>query len=136
MRRSRKKRELSLDIAPVNLIDLLLVMLIFFVTTTSFLQLKVIELDIPIADESKTQYKKSLTHVISIDKECKYYFDKGLMSLRALSINIKETVSANKNSIFQVAADSESKHYCFVEVLDVLKANKIKNLGILTEAKE
>ena len=136
MRRSRKKRELSLDIAPVNLIDLLLVMLIFFVTTTSFLQLKVIELDIPIADESKTQYKKNLTHVISIDKECKYYFDKGLMSLRALSINIKDTVSANKNSIFQVAADSDSKHQCFVEVLDVLKANKIKNLGILTEPKE
>ncbi len=136
MRRSRKKRELSLDIAPVNLIDLLLVMLIFFVTTTSFLQLKVIELDIPVADETKTQYKKKLTHVISIDKECKFYYDKGLMSLRALSINVKDTVASNKDSIFQVAADMDSKHQCFVDVLDVLKANNIKNLSILTEERK
>ena len=136
MRRSRKKRELSLDIAPVNLIDLLLVMLIFFVTTTSFLQLKVIELDIPVADETKTQYKKKLTHVISIDKECHFYFDKGLMSLRALSINIGDTFSAEKNSIFQVAADMESKHQCFVDVIDVLKANNIKNLSILTQERK
>ncbi len=136
MRRSRKKRELSLDIAPVNLIDLLLVMLIFFVTTTSFLQLKVIELDIPVADETQTQYKKNLTHVVSIDKECHFYYDKGLMSLRSLSINIADTLKSDKDSIFQVAADMESKHQCFVDVLDVLKANKIKNLSILTQARK
>lgn len=135
MRRSRKKKELSLDIAPINLIDLLLVMLIFFVTTTSFLQLKVIELDIPVADETKTQYKKSLTHVISIDKECRFYYDKGLIDLSDLSINIANTVKSEKKPIFQVAADMESKHQCFVDVLDLLKANKIKNLSILTEAR-
>jgi len=136
MRRSRKRKELSLDIAPVNLIDLLLVMLIFFVTTTSFLQLKVIELDIPIANETKTNYKKDLTHVISIDRDCKLFFDKQAISLKELSITIGNTYKQNKESIFQVGADLNSKHQCFVDVLDVLKENNIENLSILTKSRK
>ena len=136
MRRSRKRKELSLDIAPVNLIDLLLVMLIFFVTTTSFLQLKVIELNIPIADETKINYKKDLTHVISLDAKCKIFFDKQPINLKELSEIIEQTYKQNKESIFQIGADANSKHQCFVDILDTLRVNNIENVSILTKTRK
>ena len=136
MRRNRKKQSFHLDIAPVNLIDLLLVLLIFFITTTSFLQLKVIELNLPLAKNTNTSYEKDITFVVSIKKSCETYFDKEVMDLTKLSSIIKDKYVANKKSNFQIAADRETPHRCFIDVLDVFKDNEIENISILTKQRK
>ncbi|QSZ42159.1 hypothetical protein GJV85_08550 [Sulfurimonas aquatica] len=133
MRRNRKKQQFHLDIAPVNLIDLLLVLLIFFITTTTFLQLKVIELNLPLSDSTDVKYKKNLTFVVSIKEDCKTFFDKESVTSETLSKLIVEKNRADKESIFQIAADAETPHRCFVDVLDVFKENNIQNIAILTK---
>jgi len=133
MRRNRKKGQFHLDIAPVNLIDLLLVLLIFFITTTTFLQLKVIELNLPTSQSNDVVYKKNLTYVVSIKEDCKIFFEKENMNLETLSKAIKEKHNSNKESIFQIGADEETPHRCFVDILDVFKANNIENISILTK---
>lgn len=134
MRRRRKKHSLHLDIAPINLIDLLLVLLIFFVTTTSFLQLKVIDISLPNATNQKVIYKKDHTYVVSIDKECKIFFDKSEVSLVELKSRFKDVLE-DKKHLVQIGADKDSKHSCFIDVLDTAKAVGIENLGILTKLK-
>jgi len=133
MRRNRKKQQFHLDIAPVNLIDLLLVLLIFFITTTTFLQLKVIELNLPVSSTSEVKYKKDLTYVLSLKEDCSVYFDKESVTLKTLDEKIVEKYTENKESIFQIGADEETPHKCFVEILDVFKANNIQNIAILTK---
>jgi len=136
MRRNRRKASFHLDIAPVNLIDLLLVLLVFFVTTTTFLQLKVIELNVPSAQNNETQYKKDLTYIVNIKEDCELFFDTKKVDVKDLGRSIKERFTEDKKAIFQVAAHKDSPHHCFVEVLDVFKENKIENISILTKTKD
>jgi len=136
MRRHKKRINLHLDIAPINLIDLLLVLLIFFVTTTSFLQLKVIELQLPSSTATKSNYKKNLTVIININKECQFYIDKNLIKEKNLTKKLTELKKENPQRIFQVGADAKSQHSCFVKVLDALMQVNIKNISILTKEKK
>jgi len=136
MRRNRKKQQFHLDIAPVNLIDLLLVLLIFFITTTTFLKLKMIELNLSTSSSKNVKYKKNLTYVVSIKEDCAMYFDKVSVTRESLSSLIKEKYELNKESIFQIAADEESPHRCFVSVLDTFKSNNIQNISILTKQRK
>lgn len=134
MRRRRKKHSLHLDIAPINLIDLLLVLLIFFVTTTSFLQLKVMDISLPKASNQKIAYKKDHTYIVNIDKECKVFFNKDEIDLKELKTRF-EDVLEDKKYLVQIGADQDSKHSCFIDVLDVAKAVGVENIGILTKLK-
>jgi len=134
MRRRRKKHSLHLDIAPINLIDLLLVLLVFFVTTTSFLQLKVMDISLPKADNTKTAYKKNHTYVVNIDKECKIFFNKEAVNLEELKTRFIDVLD-DKDYLVQIGADKDSKHSCFIDVLDTAKNVGVENLGILTKIK-
>ena len=136
MRRNRKKQQFHIDIAPVNLIDLLLVLLIFFITTTTFLRLKVIELNLPLAKSSEVKYKKNLTYIVSLKEDCSVYFEKESIAMKDLGAKILEKSKENKESIFQVGADQETPHRCFVEVLDTFKTNNIQNISILTKERK
>ncbi len=135
MRRKRKAIDFHLDIAPVNLIDLLLVLLIFFVTTTSFLQLQVIELTLPKADASKNIQPKQKNHVINIDTACKIFLDKKTIDLKELQTKLVALKIADKKAFFRIGADAASPHECFVKVLNVLQKADITNIEILTKLK-
>lgn len=136
MRRNSKRPSIHLDIAPVNLIDLLLILLIFFITTTTFLQLKMIDLDIPTSSSKKIKYKKELTHVINITKSCDLYIDKKAVNQTELTKEIRNIYDVNKKSIFQVGADKESPHRCFVNILDIFSTEGISNISVLTKSRE
>lgn len=136
MRRNSKRPPVNLDIAPVNLIDLLLILLIFFITTTTFLQLKMIDLNIPSSSSEKVNYKKNLTHVVNINKECEFFIDKQKMTTKELQDTIKSIYEENKDSIFQVGADEDSAHKCFIDVLDIFSSEGISNISVLTKRKD
>lgn len=136
MRRGKKRAPFHLDIAPINLIDLLLVLLIFFVTTTTFLQLKVIEFQVPHAVNNITQYKKDLTYVISIKKDCALFLDDQKLTSDELAQEIKKRYDGNAKSLFQIASNEDAPYRCFINVLDSLKGNGIENISILTKPKE
>ena len=135
MRRTRRKSSLHLDIAPINLIDLLLVLLVFFVTTTSFLQLKVMNVALPKAESTKTVYKKNHTYVVSINKEGEIFFNKEVVNLKELKQRFEDVLN-DKAYLVQIGADKDSKHSAFITVLDVAKSVGINNLGIMTKTKQ
>jgi biopolymer transport protein ExbD len=109
------------------------VLLIFFVTTTSFLQLQVIELTLPKADAAKKIQPKSENHVINIDLTCKTYLDRKVMSLQELEMKLIDIRQLDKKAHFRLGADAASAHECFVNVLNVLQKVGITNIEILTK---
>ena len=121
-----------MDIAPVNLIDLVLILLIFFITTTTFLNLKLIELTLPTASAGDAQ-KESPSLVISIDRDGALFVDREALEYEALAATIRERIAATPGLRVLVAADAMSRHERFVSVLATLKSEKIANIGIVTE---
>lgn len=131
-RRRRKEVDFRLEIAPVNLIDLLLVILIFFITTTTFLQLRIIELGLPKSGADALQKVDKKTHVVNIDRNCTLFLDAQSVESEALQTRIAAIKASEKGALFHIGADAESPHRCFVEVIDRLKAAGVEDIGILT----
>lgn len=131
-RRRRKEVDFRLEIAPVNLIDLLLVILIFFITTTTFLQLRLIELGLPESGADALQKSDKKTHVVNIERNCTLFLDAKAVDPAALKMQVGTIRDAEKDALFHIGADAESPHRCFVDVLDTLNAAGIENIGILT----
>lgn len=132
-RRRRSAVDFRLEIAPVNLIDLLLVMLIFFVTTTTFLQLRIIELGLPESDADALQKADKSMHIINIDQDCAYFLDTEKVQITALQARLSEIKKADKKARFQIGADEESPHRCFVEAIETMQKAGIEDIGILTK---
>jgi len=131
-RRRRKEVDFHLEIAPVNLIDLLLVILIFFITTTTFLQLRVIELGLPASGADALQKSDQKTHVVNIDRNCTLFLDAETVASEALKTRITAIKTSEKGALFHIGADADSPHRCFVDVLDALKSAGVEDIGILT----
>jgi biopolymer transport protein ExbD len=74
--------------------------------------------------------------VINMDKKCNIFINKNQIVKENLIQKLKEYKEIDKKSIFQIGADSDSKHACMVLVLDALSQAQIENISILTKKAE
>ncbi len=132
-RRRRKAIDFRLEIAPVNLIDLLLVMLIFFVTTTTFLQLRMIELRLPKSSSQLLQSSDERLHVINIDEQCRLSLDAIPVETSLLQESLRKLKQQDQKARFHLGADEASPHRCFVQVLEIMQKEDIVDISILTK---
>lgn len=121
-----------MDIAPVNLIDLVLILLIFFITTTTFLNIKLIELALPSA-EGSTMESDRKPLVISIDRKGVLFVDKEELCFDALPELLKRRHQHNPELEVVIAADAQSRHESFVKAVSAVKNEEIGRIGIITD---
>jgi biopolymer transport protein ExbD len=131
-RRRRRSVEFSMDIAPVNLIDLVLILLIFFITTTTFLNLKMIDLALPDA-EGKSIKNENKPMLISIDSDGRLYVDRKATDLETLSSLLKSRHAENAELEVLIAADAQSRHERFVQAVSAVRNEQIGRIGIVTD---
>ena len=121
-----------MDIAPVNLIDLVLILLIFFITTTTFLNIKLIELALPSAEGSTLESDRKPL-VISIDREGTLFVDKEKLCFDTLPELLKKRHRENPKLEVVIAADAQSRHESFVKAVSAVKNEDIGRIGIITD---
>ena len=136
MRRRPRETEFHIEIAPVNLIDLLLVLLVFFIVTTTFLKLEMIRVALPDSRSAVKVVKKEEVTVINVDREGTLYVAGKRMEYEEALEKVKAVKAGDPKRIFQVGADEESRHRDFVRALDLLREAGIEDFAILTEEKE
>ncbi|WP_294703615.1 biopolymer transporter ExbD [uncultured Fusobacterium sp.] len=126
MGRFRKKRPImALDLTP--LIDVVFLLIIFFMVSTTFNKYGNIEIDLPSANVESTNQESKAIEII-IDKNQKYYIAKDginqpieIENLSTLLKDVKEvTISGDKELKYQVIMDTVSK----------VKNAGVENLGI------
>ena len=126
MGRFKKKRPImALDLTP--LIDVVFLLIIFFMVSTTFNKYGNIEIDLPSANVESTNQESKAIEII-IDKNQKYYIAKNginqpieIENLSTLLKDVKEvTISGDKELKYQVIMDTVSK----------VKNAGVENLGI------
>lgn len=126
MGRFKKKRPImALDLTP--LIDVVFLLIIFFMVSTTFNKYGNIEIDLPSANVESTNQESKAIEII-IDKNQKYYIAKDginqpieIENLSTLLKDVKEvTISGDKELKYQVIMDTVSK----------VKNAGVENLGI------
>ncbi len=127
-RRPRTRRDVALiNLTP--LIDVVFLLLIFFMVATSFSLIRGIKVDLPTTTTPQEKIEQNI--VISVTKDGKIYLDKTQISKTELVKTLKRQIG-EKNSLVVINADKDTRHGMVVEVMDLAKQGGAGKLGILT----
>ncbi|OGT65208.1 MAG: biopolymer transporter ExbD [Gammaproteobacteria bacterium RIFCSPLOWO2_02_FULL_47_50] len=134
MRYSHTDQESSA--ANVNLtplIDVVFILLIFFLVTASFTKEAGIDVNRPTAQTAVRQERGNL--IIAINKSGEIWIDNQLVDLRTIRAHVERLHAQNPEGTVIILADKESRTGTAVDVLDQVRLAGVTNVAIAAERK-
>ena len=133
----RFKRNLAIakglrDLTP--LIDVVLLLLIFFMLSSSFVFNPGVKVDLPEYTSRESLNQSDL--VVTISKEGLYLFNDDSILLRELKSKLKQAASENPNARLILKAANEVPHGIVVKVMVMAKEAGIENQAFATRPKQ
>ncbi len=115
----------------IPFIDIMLVLLAIVLTTATFISQGAIEVDLPKAESAEAlQEVDEKTIEIAINVDSKIFIDDKVVSKQELAIKL-ETLAKETPVLLRV--DKKVAFENFVNVIDLLKKNKLEKLSIVTQ---
>jgi len=125
------------DTPEVNLIafiDVLLVILIFLMVSTTFSKFSALKLSLPTATTNPEQAQPK-TVSVAIDASGSVTVDSrrlGLIEPKTLAAALKQVVGANTDSVVEIHADAMATHQSVVNVMDAARLAGLQRLSFAT----
>jgi biopolymer transport protein ExbD len=113
------------------MLDIVFIMLIFFIVTASFIKESGIEVNRPSAATGEPNETAHI--VVSIKGDGEIWIDKRRVDVRAVRANVLRLHVENPLGSVIIAADRETKTHVLVAVLDQIRQAGIPNPAIATE---
>ena len=131
--RYREKTDYSqaLDIAPINLIDILIILLIFFMVTTTFNKDMQVDLNRPNASSSTTVSSKTIR--LFIDRAGATYLDGEPIRIWLIQSKLRDLLRASDEKSVLVVTDQGVPAGKLVEIIDQARLAGAKEVGVATE---
>lgn len=125
MSRFRKKRSImALDLTP--LIDVVFLLLIFFMVSTTFNKYGKIDIDVPTSTAEKT--KENTKVEIVIDKDERYFIIKDGQTSEIDIDNLSEILAGVKE--VSITGDKNLRYQTVMDTITKVKKQGVENLGI------
>ncbi len=131
MNRSQLEDEEEDAVNLTPMIDVVFIMLIFFIVTASFVKESGIDVNRPNAATAERKEKGNILVAISEDNQI--WIDRRQVDPRALRANIERMHAENPNGAVIIQADEESKNKLLVLVMDAARLAGVKNVSIAAE---
>ena len=131
-----RKRGQTPTVIIVALIDVLIVLLIFLMVTTTFKQQPALRLALPESSEAhKTGANENAPLVVSIDEKGNLRFGPDALPVTASQLANALVTQASRNPGLKLAisADKNAPFGQIVRVMDAAKAAKIKSINAFTK---
>ena len=129
MRRKRIREESNPDLTPM--LDIVFIMLIFFIVTTSFIKESGIEVNRPNAETAERDQKGNILVAISENNEI--FIDRRKVDLRAIRPNIIRLKAENPEGSVIIQADKASQTGLLVEAMDQIRLAGVQEISIAAE---
>ena len=127
LRKRRKQQEdAGIDLTPM--LDIVFIMLIFFIVTTSFIKETGIEVNRPNAATAVRDERGN--NLIAITANDEIWIDKRRIELRAVRANVERLKAENPEGSVIIQADKESKNGLLVETMDQVRLAGVQNVSI------
>ncbi len=128
MRRRRKNisEENALDLTPM--MDIVFIMLIFFIVTTSFVKETGVEVNRPNAATAVRDERGNILIAITANDEI--WIDKRMIDLRSVRANVERLKAENPEGSVIIQADKASKTGFLVETMDQVRLAGVQNVSI------
>jgi biopolymer transport protein ExbD len=134
-----QRRHRPTDEPEINLIafiDVLLVIVIFLVLSTTYTKFTELQVQLPTADaQNAPQRPKEL--VVSISKDGHYAIGNRVLtetSVEALSMALAENANGDKDSLIIINADAAATHQSVINVMDAARRTGLAQLTFGTQA--
>ena len=128
MRRRIQLPDDDSDFDMTPMLDVVFIMLIFFIVTSSFVKESGIDINRP--EASTATFKEQGNILIAISAENDIWIDKRKIVVRAVRANIERLHMENPQGAVVVQADKSSRNGVLVQVLDQIKLAGVNNVAL------
>lgn len=130
MRRFSQEEQTQVDISP--LIDMVFILLIFFMVSTTFVKDMKLDLDRPGASSAVAASSKSIR--VYIDNKSKVYIDGQPTRVWVLQSKVREMLKNSGGSSVLVVTDKGVPAERLLEVVDACRLAGAKDVGVAAES--
>jgi len=124
--RRAKAKGLEINIAP--LIDMVFILLIFFLVTTSFVKETGVDINRPAASTAVSKAKANIQ--IGITKDNRVYMDKREIDIRAVRAHVERALAENPEGEVVIVADEGSFTGITIKVMDGCKLAGAEKISV------
>ena len=132
--RPRQKEEPEINLIPF--IDVLLVVLIFLMLSTTYSKFTELQLKLPVADtDTQRDYPKELLVTVSSDGD--YGVNRVAVqgrSVEVLSAALLEAAKAGKDSVVVITADASARHQSVITVMEAARRSGLSQITFATQS--
>ena len=132
-------RKTSRDEPEINLIpfiDVLLVVLIFLMLSTTYSKFTELQIKLPLADaEQQRDYPKEV--IVAVSSDGRYMVNKTLVegrSIESLGAALVLAAKAGKDSVIIISADASSSHQSVITVMEAARRNGFVQITFATQS--
>jgi biopolymer transport protein ExbD len=131
-RRSREEEESEVNLTPM--LDVVFIMLIFFIVTASFVKEAGIDISRPPAATAERKERGNI--LVAITNNDQIWIDRRQVDPRALRANIERLHAENPQGSVVIQADKDSKNGLLVQVMDAARLAGVSNVSLAAEVVE
>ena len=134
MRRIFKKKEEDSGIDLTPMLDVVFIMLIFFIVTTSFVKESGIDVNRPSAKTAKKKQQASI--LVAINQSGEIWIQRRRVDIRAVRANIERLHAETPEGTVVIQADKRSETGLLVDVMDQVRLAGVENIAVSASEKQ
>ncbi|HAS14957.1 MULTISPECIES: biopolymer transporter ExbD [Idiomarina] len=124
-----EEEESAIDMTPM--LDVVFIMLIFFIVTASFVKEAGIDVNRP--DAATAVQKDRANILIAISENNEIWIDKRQVDVRAVQANIERLYAENPQGSVVIQADEESNTRVLIKVMDAARSAGVYDVSVATD---
>lgn len=130
--RRTRNRQLEINMAP--LIDMVFILLIFFLVTTSFVRESGVDIQRPTAATAVSKENASI--LIGVTADNRIFMENREMDLATLQLNVERALAENPRGVVVVMADKMSSTGTAVQVMDACRLAGASHVSLAARVPE
>ncbi len=132
----RRRHQDEPEINLIPFIDVLLVVLIFLMLSTTYSKFTELQLKLPVADvDAQRDYPKEL--IVSVSADGTYSINRQVLSGRStesLATALTENAKAGKDTVVIISADASARHQAVVTVMEAARRAGLNQITFATQS--
>jgi biopolymer transport protein ExbD len=128
-KRSRDREESEVNLTPM--LDVVFIMLIFFIVTASFVKEAGIDVSRPPAATAERKERGNI--LVAITANNQIWIDRRMVDPRVIRANIERLHAENPQGSVVIQADKDSKNGLLVQVMDAARLAGVDNVALAAE---
>ncbi|WP_300319151.1 biopolymer transporter ExbD [Idiomarina sp.] len=124
-----EEEESNIDMTPM--LDVVFIMLIFFIVTASFVKEAGIDVNRP--DAATAMQKNRANILVAISDNNEIWINKRQVDVRAVQANIERLYAENPQGSVVIQADEESNTRVLIKVMDAARAAGVYDVSVATD---